>query len=453
MEFVTKYSDVFLAVMVVSVVGLMIVPLPTWLIDVLLTFNVSLGITVLLAVLYISQAIRLAAFPSILLLATLFRLGLNVSTTRLILLQGDAGEMVHAFGNFVVRGNIIVGAIVFLILTLINFIVISKGSERVAEVSARFTLDAMPGKQMAIDADMRAGAYDLEEAMHRRRQLARESQLFGAMDGAMKFVKGDAIAGILITLVNIIGGVSIGIVMKGMDGAQAIQHFGLLTIGDGLLSQIPALILSAAAGLMVTRVEPERRGDNMGHDIVLQLVGNPKALGIMACVLLIMGLIPGLPVIPFMLIALLAGSLAGWMVLTGSEYPLSAEPESGNIRADTSGERSHFSIPAPITLNFSSDLTRRLNLEDPQSVMIVECIPRIRQEVYGELGVRIPSIRIRGFNDELPQETFSIWIYDIPVYQGTISSDTAFVTDVDEKLQILAGKYERVNAAHPCTGA
>lgn len=453
MEFVTKYSDVFLAALVVSVVGLMIIPLPTWLIDVMLTLNIAFGITILLAVVYITHAIRLAAFPSILLLATLFRLGLNVSTTRLILLNGDAGSMVHAFGSFVVRGNVIVGAIIFSILTLINFIVISKGSERVAEVSARFTLDAMPGKQMAIDADLRAGAFDLEEATSRRRMLSRESQLFGAMDGAMKFVKGDAIAGILITLVNILGGVSVGILMKGMSGLQALQHFGILTIGDGLLSQVPALILSAAAGLMVTRVEPETTGDNMGRDISMQLLSHPKALGVMACILMAMGIVPGLPFLPFMTIAALAGALSVWLHRFGGQTALSVS-RAASEQSDSSGDtgESCFSVPIPITLNLSRYLTTELNLDDPENRLLTECLPRIRRELYMELGVRIPSIRVRGFIDGVPEDQFSVSVYEIPVYHGIFPLRKAFVTGMDERISLLAGRCETVDETHPCPG-
>src|SRR5262245_9508972 len=220
---------------------MMIVPLPTFVLDLLISLNITISVILLMVAIYVSDALRIAAFPTILLITTLFRLGLNVSATRLILLQADAGEVIRSFGEFVVRGNFVVGAIVFLILTLIQFIVISKGSERVAEVAARFTLDAMPGKQMAIDADLRAGNLDQEEARRRRGALQRESQLYGSMDGAMKFVKGDAIAGILITVINIVGGLIIGIVQHDMSAGDALKVYSLLTIGDGLVSQIPAL--------------------------------------------------------------------------------------------------------------------------------------------------------------------------------------------------------------------
>ncbi|HEY3256926.1 MAG TPA: FHIPEP family type III secretion protein, partial [Polyangiaceae bacterium] len=235
-------ADAVLAGLVIAVVGLMVVPLPTWLLDLLIASNLASSVVILLVSMYVSEALKIASFPTLLLITTLIRLSLNVSSTRLILLQADAGEVIKAFGQFVVRGNYVVGAVIFLILTIIQFIVIAKGSERVAEVGARFALDAMPGKQMAIDAELRSGAIDGNEARARRRSLVRESQFYGAMDGAMKFVKGDVIASLLITVVNILGGLAIGIGQKGLEPVAALKRYGLLTIGDGLVTQIPALL-------------------------------------------------------------------------------------------------------------------------------------------------------------------------------------------------------------------
>ncbi|MSP15275.1 MAG: EscV/YscV/HrcV family type III secretion system export apparatus protein, partial [Myxococcales bacterium] len=239
---------------------MMIVPLPTLLIDLLIALNLTIAVVLLMVAIYVPDALRITTFPTLLLLTTLFRLALNVSSTRLILLQADAGDIIRSFGEFVVRGNFVVGAIIFLVLTLIQYIVISKGSERVAEVAARFTLDAMPGRQLAIDADLRAGHLDQEEARRRRSALQRESQLFGSMDGAMKFVKGDAIAGIVIVVITIVGGLIVGVVQRGLSLGEALEVYSLLTIGDGLVSQIPALIISTAAGLIVTRVASEEEG-------------------------------------------------------------------------------------------------------------------------------------------------------------------------------------------------
>ncbi|HOT01926.1 MAG TPA: flagellar biosynthesis protein FlhA, partial [Acidobacteriota bacterium] len=255
-QLMNKYGDIVLALVVVLIVGMMIIPLPTFLLDILLTLNITIAVTLLLVSMYIPDATKLASFPTILLITTLFRLALNVSSTRLILLYAYAGEVINSFGTFVVAGNYVVGAVIFLILTLIQFMVIAKGAERVAEVAARFTLDAMPGKQMSIDADLRAGAFDLAEARRRRTAIQRESQLYGSMDGAMKFVKGDAIAGIIIALINVIGGLIIGVLMKGMNLVKAAQTYTLLTIGDGLVSQIPALLISVTAGMVTSATPP-----------------------------------------------------------------------------------------------------------------------------------------------------------------------------------------------------
>src|SRR4051794_8006077 len=272
---------------------MMIVPLPTPLLDLLISVNIAAAVTLLLVAIYVSDALKIATFPTLLLLTTLFRLALEVSATRLILLRADAGEVIRAFGNFVVAGNLVVGAVVFLILTLIQFIVISKGSERVAEVGARFTLDAMPGKQMSIDAELRAGHIDHTEARRRRAMLARESQFFGAMDGAMKFVKGDAIAGIVVLLTNIVGGLVIGVVQKGMDLGAAARTYTVLTIGEGLVSQIPALVISTAAGIIVTRVTSEDEGGQLGRDVGAQILAHPKALAIAAALMALLAAVPG----------------------------------------------------------------------------------------------------------------------------------------------------------------
>ena len=243
----TRFADLILVTLVTIMIGLMIVPLPTFLLDIFLTVNITVAVTILMVSIYISGPTQIASFPTLLLITTLYRLSLDISATRLILLKADAGEVIRSFGMFVVSGNFVVGAVIFLIITLVQFIVITKGAERVAEVSARFTLDAMPGKQMSIDADLRAGIIDFQQARARREALARESQFYGAMDGAMKFVKGDAIAGIVITLINIVGGLIIGIAMNGMTAMEAVQTYSILTIGNGLVSQIPALLISISA--------------------------------------------------------------------------------------------------------------------------------------------------------------------------------------------------------------
>src|SRR5580698_8379818 len=284
----TRFSDLLLVACIVLVVGLMIVPLPTFLLDIFITANITIAVTILMVALYVSNGAQLASYPTLLLLTTLYRLALEISSTRLILLQANAGEVIKAFGQFVVGGNFVVGAVIFLIITLVQFLVITKGSERVAEVAARFTLDAMPGKQMSIDADLRAGSIDFKVARKRRQMLAKESQFYGAMDGAMKFVKGDAMAGIIITVINIVGGLIIGVGMNGMPAGEAVQTYSILTIGDGLVAQIPALLISISAGMVVTRVASEDEETNIGSDIAGQILAQPKAIAVAAGILFVL---------------------------------------------------------------------------------------------------------------------------------------------------------------------
>src|SRR5690606_33108705 len=285
---------------------MMVLPMPPLLLDLLLALNISLALLVLLLTMNIQGALQFSIFPSLLLITTLFRLALNVSSTRLILLQGYAGEIIRAFGNFVVGGNYVVGFVVFLILVVIQFIVITKGAERVAEVAARFTLDAMPGKQMSIDADLNAGLIDEKEARRRRAEIEREADFYGAMDGASKFVKGDAIAGLVITAINIIGGFAVGVGQRGMGLGEALQHYTLLTVGDGLVTQIPALLIATATGIIITRAASEA---NMGRDVSHQLLSEPRVLAIAAGVLVLFAVVPGLPTVPFLVLSLLFGLL------------------------------------------------------------------------------------------------------------------------------------------------
>ena len=273
---VTRHNDINIVFLLVTVIALMIIPLPTPVVDTLIGVNMALSFTILMMTMYVRTVLDFSVFPTLLLFTTLFRVGLNITTTRLILLQADAGEIIFTFGEFALGGNFVVGAVVFLILTIVQFLVIAKGAERVAEVGARFTLDAMPGKQMSIDADMRAGVIDMEEAQRRRERISQESQMYGAMDGAMKFVKGDSIAGMIIAVVNIVGGTIIGITQNGMTAGDALHTYGILTIGDGLVSQIPSLLISISAGILITRTGDS--DDNVGSQIGVQIFAQPKAL-------------------------------------------------------------------------------------------------------------------------------------------------------------------------------
>jgi type III secretion protein V len=303
-------STLALGALIVAVVAMLVVPLPTWLVDLLITLNLGASVTLLLAAGYARSPLSIATFPTLLVLTTLFRLALNVSTVRLILLQADAGQVVRAFGAFVVRGDYVVGGAVFLILTIVQYVVIARGAERVAEVAARFTLDAMPGRQLAIDADLRARAIDPAEARRRRAGLQREAQLYGALDGAMRFVKGDAIAAIAILAISLVGGLAIGSLRAGLPIGEAARLYTLLTIGDGLASQIPALLVATAAGLLVTRVSADEDGASLGAEVVRQLLGEPRLVIAVAGLLGALALLPGMPLLPFAASALAFAGLA-----------------------------------------------------------------------------------------------------------------------------------------------
>jgi type III secretion protein V len=398
-------AELILALLVVAVVAMMIVPLPTWLLDLLIAANLSASVAILLVVLYVPDALSIAAFPTLLLLTTLYRLALNVSSARLILLQANAGEIIHAFGWFVVRGNYVVGAIVFLILTLIQLVVIAKGSERVAEVGARFVLDALPGRQMAIDAELRAGSIDAAEARLRRRELARESQFYGAMDGAMKFVKGDVIASLAIILVCILGGLAVGVGQRGMDVTHALQRYGLLTIGDGLVTQIPALVLSTAAGVLVTRTASEEAGTPLGEELARQLFGIPKAMGIAALFIGLLALVPGLPAVPFLIIA--AGLAVAARMRGAAIARAAAEPLAMAQRERTEGK--FVPVVVPWEIQVSPDLAPLIS---PGGPLDARCAP-LRDALFGELGVPLPPPRFR-VDAGLPLHHARVALFEVP---------------------------------------
>ena len=442
----THYSDVILAGLIMSIVGMMLIPLPTQLLDVLLTTNIAIATTILMVAIYVQDATKIASFPTILLITTLFRLGLNVSTTRLILLQANAGEVVRAFGSFVAGGNIVVGAVIFLILTLIQFVVITKGAERVAEVSARFTLDALPGKQMSIDADFRAGLFDVHEARRRRNSLQRESQLYGAMDGAMKFVKGDAIAGIIITIINIIGGLSIGVLQRGMEVGKAAQTYSILTIGDGLVSQIPALLISVSAGIVVTRVASEESETHLGKDIGQQILAQPKAIAIVAVLLGLLGVVPGLPTVPFVLLALITGGIAYGLFKTRR---LADEAAALPTDEDDLGSEPGYSLTVPILVQVSEGLTALIDREGEGGRILAQKVPELRNSLYFDLGVLFPPIQIRG-KQPIDGEGFVVRLKEVPVYSGTVPADRRLVDESAESLATFQLGAEE--AIHPATG-
>lgn len=454
-DLINKYSDLVLAALVVAVLGMIIIPLPTWLLDILLTINITLGVLILLVALYISDALKIASFPTILLITTLFRLSLNISSTRLILSQGSAGEVIAAFGNFVVGGNYVVGAIIFVIITLVNFIVVAKGAERVSEVGARFTLDAMPGKQMSIDADLRAGNITMEQAMERRDTLQRESQMYGAMDGAMKFVKGDAIAGIIITLVNVIGGLIIGVMMRDMTLAKAIQTYSILSIGDGLVSQIPALIISVSAGVVVTRVASETSESNLGKDIVSQVTAFPKAITISAVILLLMALVPGLPKLPFFILSAVLFGLA-FLLSRGKkveEQKIEEVPQQEVVKkaVEKHGDVLPFLMPSPISLEVGEAVIPFVDDSQDGGRFINELIPLLRHGLYYELGVNFPGVQVRGQNVDMEPESYVININEVPVAKGRIYKGCILVGEPLEQLSLF--NIEGTETIHPIDGS
>ncbi len=333
MDKLGKNSDILLAFGIIFILGLMIIPLPSMLLDFFLAINISLAVLVLIVSLYIASPLEISIFPSLLLVLTIFRLSLNISSTRLILVDGYAGKVIETFGNFVVGGSYVVGFIIFLILVLIQFIVIVKGSGRISEVSARFTLDAMPGKQMAIDADLNSGLINENEARQRRQAISREAEFYGSMDGASKFVKGDAIAGVIINFINILGGIIIGVAQRGLSFTDAIQSYTILTIGDGLVSQIPALLISTAAGMVVTK---SAEGKALEKQMQSQLFSNPRVLGTVSGAVFVMGLIPGMPTISFFILSSLIGSAAYF--ISKQKKVVETLPEAGTAEAPVSTE-------------------------------------------------------------------------------------------------------------------
>src|SRR6202050_278755 len=312
-----RHSDLLAAVSVVLVVTMLVVPLPSALLSLMITVNIATALTIVAATMYLGKALDFSSFPSLLLLTTMFRLAINVSVTRLILTSGDAGSVVKAFGEFVVGGNVVVGLVIFLILVVIQFVVVTNGAGRVAEVGARFTLDAMPGKQMAIDADLNAGLITDQQARDRRSEIAREADFYGAMDGASKFVKGDAMAAVIITAINLVGGIVVGVLQRHLGFGEATHQYSLLTVGDGLSAQIPALLISVATGIIVTRAASDR---DLGSDIANQILRQRKAPLVAAGAIGVFALIPGLPKLPFLIIAAIFGAI-GWAVRHGLPAP------------------------------------------------------------------------------------------------------------------------------------
>src|ERR1700761_4599250 len=452
MKKILSHADLIAAVAVVMVVVMMIVPLPPGLIDLFITLNIASAITIVVATLYVPRALDFAAFPSLLLLTTMFRLAINVSVTRQILLHGDGGSVVKAFGSFVVGGNVVVGLVVFLILVVIQFVVVTNGAGRVAEVAARFTLDAMPGKQMAIDADLNAGQINDQQAHERRDDIAREADFYGAMDGASKFVKGDAIAGILIVAINLLGGIVVGVMQQHLSFPEAVQHYSLLTVGDGLAAQIPALLISVAAGILVTRSASER---DLGNDIAAQIFAQRKAPMVAAGVICAFALVPGLPKIPFLLIG---GALAAVAYALKDGMPKPAAEVLGPGGVPQLGPGGLPELPAaggtgadattavdPLELAIGFGLVPLV--EAGQGGGLMGRVGAMRKQLAGELGSIIPPVRI---HDELGLDSheYVLRVRGSEVARGRIMPGHQLAMDSGE----AAGQLPGVPTTEPAFG-
>ncbi len=427
----TISSDIFMAVGVLAVLAIVLMPLPTFMLDILLTFSITLGIIILMMSMYTTSPLNFSVFPSLLLLVTLFRLALNIASTRIILLHGFEGELaagrvIHTFGQFVVGGSYVVGIVVFSIFVLINFVVITKGATRIGEVTARFTLDAMPGKQMAIDADLNAGMITENEARQRRDRIAREAEFYGAMDGATKFVRGDAIAGIVIVFINIIGGIIIGMMQNGMPFQDALKTYTLLTIGDGLVAQIPALIISSAAGIVVTQSGADK---SVGKQISEQLAFQPMALLTSAGIIFIFGLVPGMPHMAFLTMASVMGGI-GWVSLRFK----AEEKEPEEIPAPQGEEVSAEALLPLDLIEFEVGYGLISLVDTSQGGELLARIKSMRKTVAGELGVVVPPIHVRD-NLELKPNEYRLMLKGIEIAKAEAIADRLMVLN-PEKVDI-----------------
>ena len=427
-----KNNDILMAIGIVIIVVMMIIPLPPMALDILLTLNISLSVIILLVCLFVKEPLEYSSFPIILLVATIFRLGLNISSTRLILLNGSAGEVIHSFGQFVVGGNYIVGFIIFILLVVINFMVITGGATMVAEVSARFTLDSMPCKQLSIDADLNSGLINEEQAKARRRKLEREADFYGTMDGASKFVKGDATAGIIITVVNIFAGIVIGLWQLKMDIMTALSTFTILTVGDGLVSQLPALLISFSTGLIVSRASGQE--ESLSDDIKKEMFSNPMVLGIVSVLLFLLGMVPGMPTIPFLLVA----ASLGWMAFKKDKADKVQKVEEAKAAEEAKKEEAGLGKVAKkkkkatresvmellnvetIEMEIGYRLVPLLDVE--QGGDLLERIAQIRRQTALDLGIVLPSIRVRD-NLQLPPNTYQIKLKGVPIESGEVYPD------------------------------
>ncbi|MCB1072531.1 MAG: type III secretion system export apparatus subunit SctV [Chlamydiales bacterium] len=444
LSLISRSSDVILAAFVITIIGMIIIPVPPTVIDIMIAVNMSVSICLLMVALYIQKAVHLSIFPSILLVTTLFRLGIEIAATRQILLHADAGHIILAFGNFVVGGNFIVGGVIFLIITIVQFIVVTKGAERVAEVAARFTLDAMPGKQMSIDADLRSGTLDANQAREMRLALQKESQLYGAMDGAMKFVKGDVIAGIVIAVINIVGGLIIGMMIHNMSAMQSAKIYSLLSIGEGLVTQIPSLMISLTAGIVTTRVSSEKKNTNLGKDISSQIFSHSKGLILASCVTFGLSWLKGFPSWIFWILTLLFAGVGirnqfkekkrAAKAAAGTMGPASVETD---VEGHTvvSGGLDDYALTLPVILETGKNLSALIKKEKSGTNFIDEMVPKMRHALYQDLGIRFPGIHVRTDSNSLEPNEYSIFLNEVPIVRGRVIENSVLTNESEETLR------------------
>ncbi|MDK1378220.1 MULTISPECIES: type III secretion system export apparatus subunit SctV [unclassified Sinorhizobium] len=441
----TGRNDIVLVALLIAIIFMMIIPLPPSIMDVLQAINLGISALLLMLAVYIKSPLAFVSFPSVLLLTTLFRLSLGIAATRTILLRADAGQIIRTFGDFVVAGNLVVGAVTFLIITIVQFVVITKGSERVAEVAARFSLDAMPGKQMSVDGDLRAGSIDIREARRRRVAIERESQLYGAMDGAMKFVKGDAIAGLFSIAVNIIGGIAIGSLQRGMGLYEALEVYAILTIGDGLVGQIPALFTAVTAGFIVTRVSDDDNGADLGSEIGEEVSAQPRALIVGSFILLLFSFVPGFPMAIFVILALLAGG-GGWLLQRSRQHSapvLYSDSKNGGVllpaldgSAEQGSQGGSGIVPTvPVMVDIGHDVQLII-----QPDLLNEAVAAVRQTILVDLGIPLPGIKLR-VNDSCKDRAYIIMLHEIPCGEGELRSQHLLARETPENLDLLGVPY------------
>lgn len=424
----TAQQDLLLVALLVATIAMMILPLPTVLADLLIALNIGIAIVLMMVAVYIRESVELSTLPSIILITTAFRLSLSITTSRMVLVQADAGDIIRTFGDFVIAGNVVVGLVVYLIITIVQFVVITKGSERVAEVAARFSLDALPGRQMSIDTDLKNGDIDQGEARRRRERLQKESQLYGAMDGAMKFVKGDAIASLIIIVVNLIGGITIGCLQRGMGFGEAVHTYSLLAVGDGLIAQIPALLISLTAGVVVTRVTSEK-GGSLGHDIVGQIGAEPRTLYVAAAVLGALALVPGFPVAVFLSFAAVLSGVA-WLVATrqGREEDTRFQAEV----ARTAGR--------PVSVGLLVHLGAGLQGLRPEVTAGLEAA---QESLAARLGIPVPPLRLSPPAAGVADMAYRVDVDGVPSLAGEVDPLSVFVEDAPDALDELSVAWRR----------